>query len=91
MVTSMLPQRLAERKWTQKDLSKKTGIRPATIMEIYHGLCERVNLDHIDLICQALGCDVCDIFSVQYERIAKAERVARRKVQMSPRQTGKAG
>ncbi len=52
---------------------------------------EKKASDHIDLICEALGCDVCDIFSVQYKRIAKAERAARRGAQISPRQTGKAG
>ena len=46
---------------TQADLARKTGIRPATINEIYHELVERVNLEHMDKICEALGCDISDL------------------------------
>ena len=50
---------------TQAELARKTGIRPATINEMYHELCERVNLEHIDLICEALQCDISDL--LKYE------------------------
>lgn len=57
----LLSTRLGERRWTQADLARKTGIRPTTINEMYHEICERVNLEHLDLICQALECDLSDI------------------------------
>ena len=44
----LLSTRLGERRWTQADLARKTGIRPSTINEMYHELCERVNLEHLD-------------------------------------------
>lgn len=50
---------------TQAELARKTGIRPATINEMYHELCERVNLEHLDLICEALQCDISDL--LKYE------------------------
>lgn len=50
----LLSARLGERRWTQADLARATGIRPTTINEIYHELVERVNLDYLDLICEAL-------------------------------------
>ena len=50
---------------TQVELSRKTGIRPATINEMYHELIEKVNLDHIDRICEVLGCDISDL--LKYE------------------------
>ena len=50
---------------TQVELSRKTGIRPATINEMYHELGERINLEHIDKICEALDCDVSDL--LKYE------------------------
>ena len=60
-VKILLSARLGERRWTQADLSRATGIRPSTIGELYNELAERVNLDHLDLICEALECDVSDI------------------------------
>ena len=52
---------------TQAELARKTGIRPATINEMYHELCERVNLEHLDLICEALQCVISDL--LKYEPI----------------------
>jgi putative transcriptional regulator len=28
---------------------------------MYHEMCDRVNLDHLDLICEALECNLSDI------------------------------
>ena len=65
----LLSTRLGERRWTQADLSRATGIRPSTIGELYNELAERVNLDHLDLICEALECDISDVlFRVENER-----------------------
>ena len=57
----LLSARLGERRWTQANLARATGIRPSTIGELYNELAERVNLDHLDLICEALECDISDI------------------------------
>lgn len=57
----LLSRKLGELRWTQADLARKTGIRPNTINEMYHELCERVNLEHIDMICEALDCDISEI------------------------------
>ncbi|MCL2400671.1 MAG: helix-turn-helix transcriptional regulator [Defluviitaleaceae bacterium] len=46
---------------TQAELATKTGIRPATINEMYHELIERVNLDYLARICKVLDCEVHDI------------------------------
>jgi putative transcriptional regulator len=56
-----LSRLLGERRWTQADLARKTGIRPTTISEIYNEIIERINLDHLDLICEALNCEVSDL------------------------------
>ena len=61
MVRILLSTRLGERRWTQADLARKTGIRPSTVNELYHEIAERVNLEHLDLICEALGCEISDI------------------------------
>ena len=52
---------LGERRMTQADLSRITKIRPSTINELYHELTDRVNLDHLDLICEALDCELQDL------------------------------
>ena len=61
MIRILLSTRLGERRWTQADLARKTGIRPSTINDLYHELCERVNLEHLDLICEALECELPDL------------------------------
>lgn len=61
MIRILLSTRLGERRWTQADLARATGIRPSTINEMYHELAERVKLEHLDLICEALGCEVSDL------------------------------
>lgn len=61
MIRILLSTRLGERRWTQADLVRATGIRPSTINDLYHEKSERVNLEHIDLICEALGCELSDL------------------------------
>ena len=63
MIRIHLSTLLGERRWTQADLARKTGIRPTTINEIYHEIVERVNLEHLDLICEALECTLTEIMS----------------------------
>lgn len=61
MIRILLSAKLGELRWTQADLARKTGIRPSTINDWYHELTERINLEHLDLICEALNCEISDI------------------------------
>lgn len=61
MIKIYLSRKLGELRLTQADLARLTGIRPTTINEIYHEIAERINLEHLDLICEALGCDLSEI------------------------------
>jgi len=56
MIRILLSTKLGELRWTQADLARATGIRPNTINELYHELVDRVNLEHLNLICEALNC-----------------------------------
>ena len=76
VIRILLSRKLGELRWTQADLSRATGIRPGTINEYYHEFAERVNLEHVDLICEALNCDLSDIL----ERIPNAEPAVHRKI-----------
>lgn len=64
MIKINLSRLLGERRWTQADLARKTGIRPNTISELYNELVDRVNLDHIDAICNVLGCNISDLLEI---------------------------
>ena len=61
MIRVLLSARLGEKRLTQADLARMTGIRPATINELYHEIADRVSLEHLDLICEALDCDLSDL------------------------------
>lgn len=62
MVRFLLSNKLGELKWTQAKLARKTGIRPSTVNALYHEFAERISFNHIDLICEALGCDASELF-----------------------------
>ena len=61
MIKIYLSRKLGELRMSQAELARKTGIRPTTINEIYHELCERINLEHLDLICEVLDCELDEI------------------------------
>jgi Predicted transcriptional regulator len=65
MIRICLSSVLGEKRWSQADLARRTGIRPNTISELYNELVDRVNLEHLDLICEVTGCDLTDI--LKYE------------------------
>ena len=61
MIRILLSTKLGELRWTQADLARATGIRPNTINELYHELVDRVNLEHLDRICEALDCKLDEL------------------------------
>ena len=61
MIRILLSTRLGERRYSQADLARMTQIRASTINDYYWELADRINLKHLDLICEALECDVSDI------------------------------
>lgn len=71
MIRIRLSTLLGQKRITQAELARKTGIRPATINEMYHEISERINLEHIDRICEVLNCDVNDLFDYEPNKIKK--------------------
>ena len=61
MIWITLSRKLGEMRVTQKELSDKTGIRPGTINDLYHGIADRVSLEQLDKICESLNCNLNDI------------------------------
>ena len=73
MIRILLSKKLGELRWTQADLARATGIRPSTINEIYHEVAERINLEHLDLICEALNCELSEIMVRVPDRYPKTK------------------
>lgn len=61
MIRIYLSRILGERRWSQAKLAKITGIRPTTIGLLYNEQSRRIELDYLDKICNALGCDLSDL------------------------------
>ena len=61
MVIVHLSRLLGERKLSQADLARMTGIRPNTISDLYHDIVDRVSLDALDRICEALDCSLGEL------------------------------
>lgn len=61
MIKIVLSRKLGEIRMNQAELSRITSIRPSTISEMYNEISERINLEHLDLICEALDCDLSEI------------------------------
>lgn len=69
MIRIKLSTVLGQKRITQADLARETGIRPATINEMYHEFCERINLDYLDRICEVLDCNITDLLEYEPSKI----------------------
>lgn len=81
MIRITLSRKLGELRWTQADLARATGIRPSTINDLYNEMASRVSLEHLDLICEALKCDLSEIIT----REPNAIRTTRNRTGIAPR------
>lgn len=61
MIKIHLSRMLGEKRITQAELSRQTGIRPSTISDIYNEMSERLNVEHLDRICEYLDCSISDL------------------------------
>ena len=61
MIRIKLSRILGDKRITQAELSRMTGIRPNTISDLYNEIAAKVDLEQLDLICEALECDISDI------------------------------
>lgn len=77
MIRIMLSTRLGERRMTQSELARATGIRSQTINEMYHDFSDRVNLDDLDLICEALDCTLSDLLIYEPNEVRRVKEVPR--------------
>lgn len=71
MVRIHLSKLLGEKRMSQKQLADLTGIRPNTINEWYHEITSSLRVEHIDRICEVLGCTIDELIEVVPNKIPK--------------------
>lgn len=71
MIKNHLSRLLGERRWSQARLARETGIRASTICAYYNEFSDRISLEHLDRICEALECSVGDLLEYVPAKIEK--------------------
>lgn len=71
MIKIHLSTLMGAKRITQSELSKKTGIRPNTINELYHELADRIRFDHLEVICKALDCKLEELLEITPDKTQK--------------------
>ena len=74
MIKIHLSRILGEKRITQAELARQTGIRPSTISEIYNEIAERLNVEYLDRICEYLDCSITDLIEYIPNRNKKTGR-----------------
>ena len=73
MIKSLLSRKLGELRIT------RTGIRLNTISALYNDALDRVSLDQLDKICEALDCDLSEILVWEPNKIKMTKSVKKGK------------
>lgn len=71
MIKIKVSDLLGKHKMTQKELSDKTGIRPATVSALYHETIKRIEIEHIEKLCEVFNCQPGDIFEYEGKKEKK--------------------
>lgn len=61
MIRIRLSTILGEKRWPQKKLAEKAGIRSATVNLYYNECVKQVSLDVLNKLCKALDCTAGDL------------------------------
>lgn len=55
---------LAKRKMSSLELAERIGLTPVMVSRIKTGKIEGIRFSTLELICNALECDICDILEI---------------------------
>lgn len=61
MIKIYLSRILGEKRWTQTYLSRISGVRRATINELYNEIADKISFEQLDRICESLDCDLAEL------------------------------
>jgi putative transcriptional regulator len=53
---------------SQTELQLRTGLAYSTVNDLYHGRVRRIELATLNVLCEALSCDVADLLAYKSER-----------------------
>lgn len=79
MIKSLLSKKLGELRITRTELSRATGIRLNTISALYNDVLDRVSMDQLDKICEALDCDLSEILVWVPNKIKMTNPISKKK------------
>lgn len=68
MVTLTLSEILKEKGISQRELSRRTGIKQPTISKMCNDTLQHFPLESLDLICETLNCEIGDILKYKKEQ-----------------------
>ncbi len=71
MIRIILSRKLGELRINRKQLSEMTGIRENTLGRYYNEFATSINLEHLDLLCEALNCGLDEILLYKPNKIPK--------------------
>ena len=79
MIKSLSSKKLGELRITRTELSRATGIRLNTISAMYNDVLDRVSMDQLDKICEALDCDLSEILVWVPNKIKMTNPISKKK------------
>lgn len=74
MIKIHLSKLLGERRMSQKQLSELTGIRRNAINEWYNEIATSIKFEHIDKICEVLGCSIDELIEYIPNKVPRTGR-----------------
>ena len=82
VIEIVLSRKLGELRMSQAELSRRTGIRPNTISDLFNDMVGRIDLDQLGAICEVCDCEVGEILvrvpepdgSTRYQRKPRKSR-----------------
>ena len=60
VIRNRLSALMGERRISQRELQRRTGLSYTTINELYHDRAKRLDFETLDKLCRALDCQVSD-------------------------------
>lgn len=61
MIKMKLHLLMAVHRMSQKEVAEKTGIHAPTINKYYHDTYQKIDKEHINLLCKLFNCQVSDL------------------------------
>lgn len=62
MINIKVAELMGKHKLSKKALSEITGIRPNTVSDLWYGRTKRLDLEHLNKLCEAFNCQPGDLF-----------------------------